>query len=157
MRKWRYNGEKEKTWRGRKSLSFHFSPFLHFLILSPFSLSLHFLILSPFPFHFLVRSPFPLNFLAIFSEAASQLPAGCASLSWAEYKLVKRRMKFLKDGTHLFKQLIKFMSGDSPVESHRIAEENSLAYIFFTKVSFIEKIKQNNTSLFVFTKLTSKW
>ena len=28
MRKWRRNGGKEKTWRGRKSLSLHFSPSL---------------------------------------------------------------------------------------------------------------------------------
>ena len=85
-REWRGNGsierendKKEKTWRGRKSFSLQF----------PHSLSIFFLFLSPlfhslfisFPFSRLlsISSSFS-DSLAIFSEAALQLPAGCASL-----------------------------------------------------------------------------
>ena len=68
-RKWRCNGEKEKTWRGSKYLSLHFSSSLHFPILSPFSHSLS----ISFPFS---------RLLSIFSFSrhflASQLPSTCA-------------------------------------------------------------------------------
>ena len=80
MRKWRCNGEKEKTWRGSKSLS-------PFLPLSQFPHSLT----SSFPFSRLLSicSPFS-HSLAIFSEAASQLPSNCAGLGSTIEKWVIR-------------------------------------------------------------------
>ena len=67
-RKWRCNGEKEKTWRGSKSLSLSISPPLS---ISPFSL--HFIILSSLTFPFLVCSPFPLHFLILSSFSRKPL------------------------------------------------------------------------------------
>ena len=92
MRKWRCNGEKEKTWRGSKSLS----PFL------PLSQFPHSLTIS-FPFSRLLSicSPFS-HSLAIFSEAASQLPSNCAGL-----------------GSTIEKWVIRFPALDSSLESKK--------------------------------------
>ena len=60
MRKWRFNCEKEKTWRASKSPFLPLSPFPHSLSLSIFSFSLHFLSIfssdHTFPFFL---DPFP--------------------------------------------------------------------------------------------------
>ena len=92
-RKWRFNGKKEKTWRGSKSA---FLP-----------LSLHFLILSLSCLLF-ISSQFS-HSIAIFSEAASQLPSTCASHSGMLFfneifqnrsifqKFLNRRKKVLKN------------------------------------------------------------
>ena len=93
MRKWRWDGKKEKTWRGSKSLSLSISPPLS---ISPFSL--YFLSVSIFSFPHYLTISFPFSrllsicstfshFLAIFSEAASQLPSTCAGLPDAAYPL----------------------------------------------------------------------
>ena len=60
------------------NLSLHFSPSLHFPILSPFSHSPS--ISIPFSRLLSISSSFS-HSLAIFSEAASQLPSTCAGLS----------------------------------------------------------------------------
>ena len=96
-RKWRFNGKKEKTWRGSKSA---FLP-----------LSLHFLILSLSCLLF-ISSQFS-HSIAIFSEAASQLPSTCASHSGMLFfneifqnrsifqKFLNRRKKVLKNTVFL--------------------------------------------------------
>ena len=74
MRKLKCNGEREKTWRGRKYLS------LHFPILSKFSLSLSPCCLSlsifSLPLHFLSIFSLSLHFLFIFSFSCHFLGNG---------------------------------------------------------------------------------
>ena len=96
MRKWRENEEMEREWENGDSMArkrrhgegvnLHFSPSLHFpiLSLSPFSHSLS--ISFQFSRLLSICSPFS-HSLAIFSEAASQLPSTCASLleSWPTF------------------------------------------------------------------------